>query len=311
MSNNPFTRPQEKIPVEDPRGWVGGKKRNLLFVAAIIGMVGVWFFFISKYVSSGASSINKDFASAYLMGDPWNGKIAYKNTTTAYTWEFGIYDTKSKKYNQFATYKINVDPNYSYYYIGDKKVVLAEYNGKYATTYYFDDNGNVTHTTNTVDNAPEQPGKKYYYRSNGDDYYLGIGEDGYERKEDGLYAPDLKAMGVTDFKGVAGLEYSYWVYDWYARKPITDATGAQLVLVEMRNQTSSNSTTSFFALIDRQNMKLKLTGYPDNMFRGRGYLHGYTVNGRQLDADHIICLTRDKVLKVQTSTCKIEELATW
>lgn len=309
MSTNPFTK--EQVPVEDPRGWRTGNGKNLWFGLALAAMVVGWFFFISKYVVSGASSINKDFASAYLVGDPWNGKIAYKNTTTAFTWEFGVYDTKTESYNTFATYKINVDPHYEYYYIGENKIVLSDYERKYQVTFYFDAAGNVISSVDSADFTVEQAGKKYYHRQNGDDYYLGIGEDGYEKKEDGLTAPDLTAMGVTDFKGVAGLKYSYWVTDHYARKPVKDASGAQLVLIEMLNQTSANSTTSFFALIDRENMKLKLTGYPNNIFRGSGYLHGHVLNGRLLDADHFICLTRDKVLKVQISTCKIEELATW
>ncbi len=308
MSTNPFTNAQE--PVEDPRGWRKGGRNTWFFIALAL-MVGGWFFFISKYVVSGASSINKDFTSAYLMGDPWNGKIVYMNTTTAMTWEFGIYDTKTETYNNFATYKINLDPHYDFHFIGDNKVVLADYDGSYPVTFYFDNEGKVIRTINSADFNLEQSGGNYYRKQPRDDYCLGIGDDGYENNEIGLDAPSLKAMGVTDFKGFAGLDYSYWVSDNYARKRIANAAGDRLVLVEMLNQTSSNSTTSFFALIDSSNIKMKLTGYPDNMFSGAGYLHGHALNGRQVDADHFICLTRDKVLRVQISTCKIEELATW
>lgn len=310
MPSNPFVRPQEQIPVEDPRGWYRNTG-TMLFIAALVGMVFVWFYFVLNFVVSGSSSINKDFVEAYLMGDPWNGKILYKNISTAMTIDFGIYNTQTEEYKQFASYKIDVDPFYQYDYIGDNKVVLNDYTKKYPVTYYFDGAGNTINMANTNDNAPEQPNRKYYFRKVNDDINTGVGEKGFEDQEEGLSGPDLKAMEVTDFVGFAGLEHSYWATDNYARKPIKDAQGTHLVLVEMKNQVSSNSTTSFFALINRENMQLKLTGYPNNMVRGASYLNGYFLNCRQTDADHIVCLTRDKVLKVQISTCKIEELATW
>ncbi|MFN5068393.1 MAG: hypothetical protein ACK5AS_01950 [Bacteroidota bacterium] len=332
MGTNPFTgKPAQPV---DPRGFTGSSnKRNFFIVLFAIVFIPAIYFLRDELVDF-VNSSDRDFTAAYLMGDPWNGKIVYSDNTRSEPIEsiFRVYDTKTKERKEFARFRFGTDPYYFIYHVGENNIVLYDFL-KYSATYdlasntppavkqeKFDyqrspENETVSDTSASATNVPNQPikpkqnTKNYFYLNSGNtDPGSGMGISGSGEIE--IDGTALKTMGIYDFADY-GLKYSYWVYDWYANAEITDKkTGGNLVLVELTKGTN-NFTKSFFALVDKENNKLLVNGYPDNTIKGAGYLNDYFMNCRRDGDDHILCLIRDKVLRVQISTCKIEEVATW
>lgn len=338
MSINPFTG--KSTTPEDPRGIIGGNSKRNFFIVLFVVAIGAIVYVLRDKIADSFQSMDRDFTTAYLMGDPWNGKIVYSDYTRSEPIKqyYRVYDTKTKERKVFAEFKFGTDPNYAFYYVGEDEVILHDY-VKYSVEYNLSTNAKtavkqaaIDYNTNTGANAADdtmavlpqngrgnnlgnktavKPVKKYYQWTKGNtDMGSGMGINGSEEQEEGLDATALKTMGVYDFNEY-GLKYSYWVYDWYAKQEIIDSnTGANLVLIELSKGTN-NVTKSFFALVDKKSNKLLVNGYPNNTYKGAGYLHDYFINCRRDGKDHILCLTRDRVLRVQISTCKIEEVATW
>lgn len=338
MSINPFTG--KSTAPEDPRGIVGGNSKRNFFIVLFVVAIGAIVYVLRDKIADGFQSMDRDFTSAYFMGDPWNGKIVYSQGTRSEPVKtiYSVYDTKTKERKDFAEFTLGSDPYYSFYLVGEDEVTLHDYT-KYSVTYDLATNtnsgvkqgainyngGNVSDiwaardTVDVITGKPitpaslnSKPEKNYYawIRDMPSDIGTGMSFEGSEHQDQGLDATALKTMGVYDFNEY-GLKYSYWVYDWYARQEIIDSnTGANLVLIELSKGTN-NVTKSFFALVDKKNNKLLVNGYPNNTYKGAGYLHDYFINCRRDGKDHILCLTRDRVLRVQISTCKIEEVATW
>jgi len=344
MSTNPFTNNSGNDDITGVQGNIG--KKYLFIISGVI-FLALIIYYLKDKVGIDLAAMDRDFTEGYLMGDPWNGSIVYKDITHSEPSKmiFTIYDTKTKKRETFAEYRIGSDPNYYFYFIGDDKVTLYDLQ-KYTASFNFTPAG--ISTSSAVDRpgqteAPmeavraaqdtaahplsedslrslearfkkekeSRPNKNHFVNLAPANWGGGMSDEGSERQQEGLDATALMAMGVADFKS-KGLKYSFWVYDVYSRKHVIDnKSGANLVLVEMASDHGNNSTTCFFALIDKQTMKMKLTGFPDNTIKGASYLHDYFMNCRIEDQDHVLCLTRDKVLRVQISTCRIEEVCTW
>lgn len=316
--------------------------KYILIVAVIASLGGIAYYFRNNIIT-GIVSANRDFTYAYLMGDPWNGKIVYMDVTSTEPSKqiFSIYNTKTQVRKEFATYRIGTDPFFQFLFIGENQVTLHDYIS-YGVSFDFD---KIQNTSNKILNKPliqensneenaaredtmsvipqkSTPDenkkelkltskKNYFYFISGDptDIGTGIGKEGNEEQE--INATELREMGVYNFKNY-GLKYSYWVYDCYARQEIIDSnSGGNLILIELASNNGSRNTKSFFVLVDKKSKKVIKNGYPANAINCPGYLHDYFINCRRDGADHILCLTRDKVLRVQISTCKIKEITNW
>jgi hypothetical protein len=337
MSLNPFTGNSAE-PI-DPQGVNENNKRSF-FIVLFLTAIAVLIYQVKNKITGSISSMNRDFTSAYMMGDPWNGKIVYQDVTSSDPAKqiFSVYDTKSKERKVITEFRIGTDPFYNFYTVGENEFTLHDF-VKYSLTYNLATNNKPVLREGAINysvgnerdklamedtmavipnhNANDKPDNiikikplKNYFIYSRDNTELGSGMGIEGSGEQEIDATQLRSLGVYDFNDY-GLEFSYWVYDWYSKEEVIDSTsGANLVLVEL-SKGGNHVTKSFFALIDKKNMSLKLNGYPESTIKGTGYLHDYFINCRRDGKDHILCLTRDKVLRVQISTCKIEEVTTW
>ena len=263
MSINPFTGKSSEIDIDESRSKPPITK-YIVIILIVASIAGVAYYYRNS-ILTGIASANRDFTAAYLMGDPWNGKVVYMDVTSTEPQKqiFNVYDTKTEERKEFANYRIGTDPYFSFLYVGEDQVSLHDHY-KYSVAFDIETDNNkevpvkelpsnkvnsdedrhamedtmaVIPKKNNKDtvktNSDPKPKKNYFYFLSGDptDLGTGMGIEGSEEQE--IDAMQLRKYGVYDFKEY-GLQFSYWVYDWYARQEIIDEnTGANLILVEL------------------------------------------------------------------------------
>lgn len=311
MSYNPFTNPTKDHYNRGTPSRFPGRYIWIILVALIVLGLGAGAFWALRLLSHSSLAINRDSMSAYFVGHPWNGQIVYRYyyaNAGAVNAVFGLYDTQTETYRTLANLRTDVEPTQFVHSVEKEKLVLWDYYGQESII--------IDLRTGHTQEGPPAPADEdslseiqyTYDRENGGER-AGMSREGEHKTE--LSRSVIRKLGLTDFKN-NGLKDSYWVYDIYARKDVTDTqTGAQLVLIEMSNSPDSYSTTGFFGLVDRRTMRTIRTGYPDHTFYGKPYLSHYVLNCMQEDENNLLVLTRDQVLRVYLPTCSVEVLQEW
>jgi len=329
MAINPFT--QEEFNHYN-KGARNKFPFHLILIALAIMAAVALILYIPQMFNSGVAQLQRNSLTAYFIGNPWSGKLAYQYYDTEDNVRmnnyFGIIDVSTAKHIPFAKFSTDSDPIYAYYSIIGDSLVLWDY-GNYFITYsiselldsidskegkeiktkqMFELPAAISSTMFNHDSIKKYISNSYLYQNEFRNV-KGMGKSGMGKKE--LDGPQIKRLGLTDFNA-HGLKYSYWVYDVYANQEVKHSkTQANLVLVVMDNLDNDKTATSFFALVDRTNMKALNSGYPNHTIQSKDYIDDYFLNCMRIDEDYLLVLTRDKVLKVSISNCEVETVASY